>query len=415
MTVMSTTMPADAGPSPMGNPSSARLVVPKMTAAQHIRAHIQHGISIRRQRIRYIEDLEDVRALKTEWVSSYTGTLQQLFSSSDIADECNDWVGKVYPEFAEVSLFVEQFYEEMDYRIQKLKNVLKRLEDMGEFIPRNIAGEPTPRAAMPAPAPAPEPAPLPPVPQAPVAGPVPMPMQIPTGAPAPAPAPAMTIPVPAPVAAPIAVPVAPVVAPVAAPVAPTPAPAPAPVAKASPAPPASAPASAPPAPTRAPSLPKAPAVEDDSAPPLNSGIFVVHGELQTAVNTIQSFMEDLQIQLQQMPAAPEKGKGLVNSLEKNPDASFALVLLNHDDAVALKRSAADASAGVRSGIVFQLGYFVGRLGLKRVCVLYTGGAETFVSDHGIQFLPMDNGNGWQLLLARHLKRAGIEIDLNKLF
>jgi hypothetical protein len=28
---------------------------------------------------------------------------------------------------------------------------------------------------------------------------------------------------------------------------------------------------------------------------------------------------------------------------------------------------------------------------------------------------MDNGNGWQLLLARHLKRAGIEIDLNKLF
>ena len=144
MTVMSTTMPADAGPGPMGNPSSARLVVPKMTAAQHIRAHIQHGISIRRQRIRYIEDLEDVRALKTEWVNSYTGTLQQLFSSSDIADECNDWVGKVYPEFAEVSLFVEQFYEEMDYRIQKLKNVLKRLEDMGEFIPRTIseAGRP---------------------------------------------------------------------------------------------------------------------------------------------------------------------------------------------------------------------------------------------------------------------------------
>jgi predicted nucleotide-binding protein len=162
-------------------------------------------------------------------------------------------------------------------------------------------------------------------------------------------------------------------------------------------------------------MPDPPAVEDDSAPPLNSGIFVVHGELQTAVNTIQSFMEDLGIQLQQMPAAPEKGKGLVTSLEKNPDASFALVLLNHDDAVALKRSAADASAGVRSGIVFQLGYFVGRLGLKRVCVLYTGGAETFVSDHGIQFLPMDNGNGWQLLLARHLKRAGIEIDLNKLF
>jgi predicted nucleotide-binding protein len=150
-------------------------------------------------------------------------------------------------------------------------------------------------------------------------------------------------------------------------------------------------------------------------PPLNTGIFVVHGDLQPTINTINAFMEDLGIQLQSLPAHPERAKGLVNSLEKNPDASFALVLIGHDDAVALRRSAADASAGVRSGIVFELGYFVGRLGLKRVCVLYTGGSETFVSDHGIQFIPVDNGNGWQLHLARHLKRAGIEVDLNKLF
>ena len=402
MTVLSQTAPADMMTGNIGNPSS-RLVVPKMTAAQHIRAHIQHGIGIRRQRIRYIEDLEDVRALKTEWVNSYTGTLQQLFNSSDIADECNDWVGKVYPEFAEVSLFVEQFYEEMDYRIQKLKNVLKRLEDMGEFIPRTIT-----QAAAPAQA---SPISLPPVPS-PVAQPMPeVAAPMPVAAPAPAPAPVQMAPAPAPAPAPVQY-------------APAPAPAPAPV-QAAPAPaPRQAPAPAPrhaPAPAPAPIVEapaahlSAPPLPEEVAPPLNSGIFVVHGELQTAVNTIQSFMEDLSIQLQQMPAAPEKGKGLVNSLEKNPDASFALVLLNHDDAIALKRSAADASAGVRSGIVFQLGYFVGRLGLKRVCVLYTGGAETFVSDHGIQFLPMDNGNGWQLLLARHLKRAGIEIDLNKLF
>ena len=403
MTVLSQSAPADMMTGNIGNPSSARLVVPKMTAAQHIRAHIQHGIGIRRQRIRYIEDLEDVRALKTEWVNSYTGTLQQLFSSSDVADECNDWVGKVYPEFAEVSLFVEQFYEEMDYRIQKLKNVLKRLEDMGEFIPRTIT-----QAAAPAQA---APMSLPPVPS-PVAQPVAQPM--PEVA-APAPAPVRMAPAPAP--APATVQYAPAPAPVQA-AAPAPAPvqaAPAPAPRQAPAPaPRPAPAPAPVVEAPAPHL-AAPPLPEEVAPPLNSGIFVVHGELQTAVNTIQSFMEDLSIQLQQMPAAPEKGKGLVNSLEKNPDASFALVLLNHDDAIALKRSAADASAGVRSGIVFQLGYFVGRLGLKRVCVLYTGGAETFVSDHGIQFLPMDNGNGWQLLLARHLKRAGIEIDLNKLF
>src|SRR5436190_20266669 len=126
-----------------------RLTVPKAVAAQHIRAHIQRGIAIRRQRIRYIEDLEDVRALKGEWVNSYTETLKQLFSHTDIADECNDWIGKVYPEYSDVSLFVEAFYEEMDYRTQKLRTVLKPLEDMGEFTPRTITGQPSsPGSAM---------------------------------------------------------------------------------------------------------------------------------------------------------------------------------------------------------------------------------------------------------------------------
>src|SRR3954467_15637986 len=156
-----------------------RLMVPKAVASQHIRAHIQRGIAIRRQRIRYIEDLEDVRALKGEWVQSYTETLKQLFSTSEIADECNDWVGKVYPEFAEVSLFVEQFYEEMDYRIQKLKNVLKRLEDMGEFIPRTITQSAPAPASSSGSAPERSQMSAPPPPPPPLGGPSSVQMQVP--------------------------------------------------------------------------------------------------------------------------------------------------------------------------------------------------------------------------------------------
>ena len=32
----------------------------------------------------------------------------------------------------------------------------------------------------------------------------------------------------------------------------------------------------------------------------------------------------------------------------------------------------------------------------------------------VDLLPLDPANGWHLQLARHLKRAGIEVDLNKL-
>ena len=379
-----------------------RLMVPKAVAAQHIRAHIQRGIAIRRQRIRYIEDLEDVRALKGEWVQSYTETLKQLFSSHDIADDCNDWVGKVYPEFADVSLFVEQFYEEMDYRTDKLRGVLKRLEDLGEYQPRTITATPpaaqSPSAGVSEPAKAPAPAPSPMAERAPAPAPAPQVFMQTPSAPIPAPQPTVTVTVttPAPQQA----------------QAPTHSKPVAPTHKSS----SSSSSSSTTTTTTTVSAPALnPPPTTDVVAPLNCGIFVVHGDLQPTVNTINAFMDDLGIQLQTLPAHPERAKGLVNSLEKNPDASFALVLLGHDDAIALRRSAADASAGVRSGIVFELGYFVGRLGLKRVCVLYTGGNETFISDHGIQFLPIDSGNGWQLQLARHLKRAGIEIDLNKLF
>ena len=394
-----------------------RLTVPKAVAAQHIRAHIQRGIAIRRQRIRYIEDLEDVRALKGEWVTSYTETLKQLFSHTDIADECNDWIGKVYPEFSDVSLFVEAFYEEMDYRTQKLRTVLKRLEDMGEYVPRTINGNPSnPNGEGTGSSSGgggirsgpimPETPPISPTqPTVSYSTPSTMaPMSSPSSQSSPAPLMTST-PSSAMQAGPATVTVT-VTTPGAGP-------AQAVVKSASPASKASAGASQNSSSSSSAGLSPPPAA--DVVPPLNTGIFVIHGDLQPTVNTINAFMDDLGIQLQPLPAHPERAKGLVNSLEKNPDASFALVLLGHDDAVALRRSAADASAGVRSGIVFELGYFVGRLGLKRVCVLYTGGSETFVSDHGIQFLPVDSGNGWQLHLARHLKRAGIEIDLNKLF
>ena len=34
--------------------------------------------------------------------------------------------------------------------------------------------------------------------------------------------------------------------------------------------------------------------------------------------------------------------------------------------------------------------------------------------HGIAHLPVDGSGGWQLHLARQMKRAGMDIDLNRL-
>jgi hypothetical protein len=65
-------------------------------------------------------------------------------------------------------------------------------------------------------------------------------------------------------------------------------------------------------------------------------------------------------------------------------------------------------------LCFEMGYCIGRLGLGRVCILRTTPAEPMTDNHGILNLPLDTGGGWRLHLARHLKKAGVRLDLNKL-
>lgn len=335
---------APTGSAPARPEQGPRLTVAKTTALRHLKHRVEQGVALRRQRIRYVEDLEEVRAKKADWVSAYSDLLRQLFhgdAGDAMVDACNDWVGRVYPEYAEMELFVEQFYDEMDYRISRLRAVARQLAGMPEFVPvvprSSGSGEAEGESAK---------ATL--IDSAPTEV---------TGA-------------------------------------------------------AKGKAAAPPVGARQlpAEVPVAPDAQDVAEPaPLSSGLFVVHGGSTPASESVRRFLRDLGIHLLALPATPAANKSLVATLEQGPDASFAVILLNSEDSAALR-----APGTCRSGITFQLGYFVGRLGLPRVCVLCEGGADVFHDEHGILCLPLDPANGWHLQLARHLKRAGIEVDLNKL-
>lgn len=64
-------------------------------------------------------------------------------------------------------------------------------------------------------------------------------------------------------------------------------------------------------------------------------------------------------------------------------------------------------------MVFELGYFVGRLGRKKVCTLYEEGVEIPSDFSGIVYVPLDAVGAWRTLLARELKATGFEIDMNR--
>jgi predicted nucleotide-binding protein len=48
-----------------------------------------------------------------------------------------------------------------------------------------------------------------------------------------------------------------------------------------------------------------------------------------------------------------------------------------------------------------------------VCALYREGVEIPSDYPGVVTIPMDSRGGWRLLIAKEIKQAGVEIDLNK--
>jgi predicted nucleotide-binding protein len=90
-----------------------------------------------------------------------------------------------------------------------------------------------------------------------------------------------------------------------------------------------------------------------------------------------------------------------------------VVLLTPDDIGYLSGEERAPRLRARQNVIFELGFFVGSLGRNRVCVLKKGDIELPSDWLGIVYMPLED-LGWQLELARELRAAGFDIDLNKL-
>jgi hypothetical protein len=132
-------------------PNATRLTRPRQQAVQLLTNQIKIGFAIRSQRLTYVEDLDQARVEKVEWVNRCTDLLKQLFTDGSAAEQCNDWVGPILPEYAEFEQFVETFTNEMKHRIGRLQVLVKRLD---EFAEPELPPEPEPPPPKPAPAPA---------------------------------------------------------------------------------------------------------------------------------------------------------------------------------------------------------------------------------------------------------------------
>lgn len=144
-------------------------------------------------------------------------------------------------------------------------------------------------------------------------------------------------------------------------------------------------------------------------------VFIVHGHDDEAKETVARFVENFGIEATILHEQANRGQTIPEKFEEHAsEAGFAIILLTPDDVGASKDKIKNLKPRARQNVVLELGYFWGRLGRGRVCVLHKGGVELPSDMQGLLYVPMNSPDEWQLPLAREMKQAGLPIDLNKL-
>jgi predicted nucleotide-binding protein len=147
-------------------------------------------------------------------------------------------------------------------------------------------------------------------------------------------------------------------------------------------------------------------------------IFVVHGHDGAMKQEVARTLERLELNPIILHEQPNAGLTIIEKLEKYSNVSaFAVILLSPDDfGFSKDQSSENAKPRSRQNVVFELGFFIGKLGRDRVTALYKK-VEIFdqPSDYdGVIYIPFDENEGWKMRLVKELNACGFNVDANKL-
>ena len=144
-------------------------------------------------------------------------------------------------------------------------------------------------------------------------------------------------------------------------------------------------------------------------------IFIVHGRDEGAKETVARFLDKLDLVPVTLAEKPGKGLTIIEKFEQHTHVGFAIVLLTPDDAGSLQDDENDLSPRARQNVIFELGFFIGRLGREHVCALTKGEVEIPSNYAGIEYIPLDASGGWKQKLFRELRSVGFKVDANQVF
>lgn len=144
-------------------------------------------------------------------------------------------------------------------------------------------------------------------------------------------------------------------------------------------------------------------------------VFIVHGHDEGAIYKLARFLENMKLEVIILKERPNQGRTIIDKFEDCAnEVGFAVVLLTPDD-VGSVATATSQGQRARQNVIFELGYFSGKLGRGRVCVLRKGDVEIPSDLSGVIYTEMDPADGWKVTLVKEMEATNLEFDPSRMW
>ncbi len=140
-----------------------------------------------------------------------------------------------------------------------------------------------------------------------------------------------------------------------------------------------------------------------------SRVFIVHGHNGELKEGVARLLEQQGIQPIILHEQANQGATIIEKIEAHSDVQAVVCLFTADDLGRNKSETEQPRA--RQNVVFETGYFMGKLGRDRVMMLSDKGIELPSDLQGVVYTDTEQ---WKMNLLKELKKIGYSVDANTL-
>jgi predicted nucleotide-binding protein len=150
--------------------------------------------------------------------------------------------------------------------------------------------------------------------------------------------------------------------------------------------------------------------------PRRTQVLILHGQDEETRKIVQKYVEGLGLTAEVLNDQASRGTTFNERFQSDiARIDFVVALLTPDDLVGSRSDPQNTKSRAGQNVIYQLGFFHGKLGRNRVCAVVKSDAQTEMElpSHflGVVYIFLDAASAWKTQLAREMKAAGLSVDV----